>query len=134
MDQSQQSIDSSCIPLLSLASCSVEYPMPYASCLASCSVGWRLFCSSVGFWISLLLELCYPIVLCLMQLSFSEILGFCSPFYLGFFALHLSLQLGWCTLGWLVWPVIGYPLLGVHSSISIVKLIVTGYCCNPLGG
>ena len=45
-----------------------------------------------------------------------------------------SLLLGRCTLGWPVWPVIGYPLLGVHPSISIVKLIVIGYHCNCLDG
>ena len=32
--------------LLSLVSGSVEYPMPYASCLVSCSVVWRCSCSS----------------------------------------------------------------------------------------
>ena len=45
-----------------------------------------------------------------------------------------SLWLGRCTLGWPVWPVVGYPLLGVHASISIVKLIVIGYHCNHLDG
>ena len=45
-----------------------------------------------------------------------------------------SLQLGTCTMGWPVWPVIGYPLLGVHPSISIVKLIMIGYHCNRLDG
>ena len=29
---------------------------------------------------------------------------------------------------------IGFPLLGVHPCISIVKLIVVGYCCNCLDG
>ena len=48
VEQSQQDTDSSCILLLSLVSSSVEYPMLYASCLASCSVGWRLSCSSAG--------------------------------------------------------------------------------------
>ena len=60
--------------LLSLVSCSVEYPMPYASCLVSCSVVWRYSCSSA-----------YRVVLCLMQLSLSPDLGFCSSFYLGCF-------------------------------------------------
>ena len=46
--QSQQWANSSCIPLLFLISGCVEYPMPYASCLASCSVGWRLSCSFAG--------------------------------------------------------------------------------------
>ena len=45
-----------------------------------------------------------------------------------------SLWLGRCTLGWPVWPVLGFPLLGVHPSISIVKLIVIGYHCNHLDG
>ena len=45
-----------------------------------------------------------------------------------------SLLLSRCTLGWPVWPVIGFPLLGVHPSISIVKLIMLGYCCNCLDG
>ena len=37
-------------------------------------------------------------------------------------------------MGWPDWPVIGYPLLGVHPSISIVKLTVIGYHCNHLDG
>ena len=37
-------------------------------------------------------------------------------------------------MGWPDWPVIGYPLLGVHASMSIVKLTVLGYCCNCLNG
>ena len=45
-----------------------------------------------------------------------------------------GLLLGRCTLGWPVWPVIGFPLLGVHPSISIVKLIMVGYHCNCLDG
>ena len=45
-----------------------------------------------------------------------------------------SLLLGRCTLGWPVLPVIGFPLLGVHPSISIVKLIMIGYHCNCLNG
>ena len=45
-----------------------------------------------------------------------------------------SLLLGRCTLGWPVWPVIGYPLLGAHPSISIVNLFVIGYHCNCLNG
>ena len=39
VEQSQQGADSSCILLLFLVSDSVKYPMPYASCLASCSAG-----------------------------------------------------------------------------------------------
>ena len=46
----------------------------------------------------------------------------------------LGLWLGRCTLGWPVWPVVGYPLLGVHPSITIARLIMIGYCCNCLDG
>ena len=45
-----------------------------------------------------------------------------------------SLLLTRCTLGLPVWPVIGFPLLGVHPTISIVKLIMIGYHCNCLDG
>ena len=78
-----------------------------------------------------------------MELCLSMGLGFCSPFYSGYFSLHPridslssspSLWLGRCILGWPVWPMIGFPLLGVHPSISTVKLIVTGYHCNCLDG
>ena len=87
-----------------------------------------------------------------MQLSLSKDLGFCSPFYLG--CSHIapwdslsglcalwdslssfpSLWLGRCTLGWPVWPMIGFPLLGIHPSISIVRLIMIGNHCNWLDG
>ena len=108
----------------------MEYPMPYASCLVSCSVVSR----------------------CSLQLSLYPDLAFCSFFCVGYFCIVLwdslsglcalwdslssfsSLQLGKCILGWLVWPVIGYPLLGVHPSMSIVRLIVIGYYCNHLDG
>ena len=48
VEQSQQGADSSCVLLLFLIFGSMEYPMPDASCLVSCSVGWRLSCSSAG--------------------------------------------------------------------------------------
>ena len=76
--------------LLFLVSGSVEYPMPYASCLVSCSVDWS---SSLG---QLACPMCYPFwssacpsILCLMQLSLSEDLGFCRPFY----AVHIHTAL-----------------------------------------
>ena len=93
-----------------------------------------------------------PQVLSLMQLCLSKHFGLCSPFYLGCFALYpgiaclgyvhygiaclasQSLLLGRCTLSWPVWPVIGFLLLGVHPSISIVKLIMIGYHCNHSDG
>ena len=120
--------------------------MPYASCLASCSVGWRY--SVTGL---ILRNSACPWVLSLMELCLSPI-GLLQPFLFrvfhiaprdslsGLCALWDSLSsfprllLGRCTLGWPVWPVIGVPLLGVHPSISIVKLIMIGYCCNHLDG
>ena len=45
VEQLQQGTDSSCILLLFFVSDTVEYPMHYASCLASCSVVLRLSCS-----------------------------------------------------------------------------------------
>ena len=110
--------------------------MPYASCLVSCSVDWSF-------------SACPDDVLCLIQLSLSSgtllkgvllvkgFLGFCNLFYLGYFSIAL-----WDSLSGLVHSGIaclasqssGYPLLGVHPSISIVTLTVIGYCCNCLDG
>ena len=75
-------------------------------------------------------------------------LGFCSPFYLGYFAWYPGIAcLGYVHYGVASKPPIGqvhsgmaclacdwFPLLGVHPSISIVKLIVIGYHCNCLDG
>ena len=147
VEQSQQGADSSCIPLLFLISGSVEYPMPYASCLASCSVGWRLPCSLAGaqefclsccsllnaaqlVWGFGLLWLLLFRVFCIAPWdSLSGLSALC-----GSLSSFVSLLLGRCTLGRPVWPVIGYPLLGVYPSISIVKLIMIGYHCNDLDG
>ena len=63
----------------SLSLAFLEYPMPYASCLASCSVVWSCFLGQPAC----------PDVLCLMQLSLSEGLGFCSPLY----AVHIHTAL-----------------------------------------
>ena len=133
--------------LVFLVSGSVEYPMPYASCLASCSAGWRLSCSLVDPWVFCLflgtllngaLSVCY---LGLLQSLLFRV--FCiSPWdsLSGLCALWDSLSsfpsllLDRCTLRWPVQPMIGFPLLDVHPSISIVKLIVTGYHCNHLEG
>ena len=129
--------------------------MPYASYLASCSMEWFLVALCVvqlvlrhsPSWNSDCL-----LVICLMQLSFSKDMGFCSLFYLGYFhtaswdslcglcalcdslSSFQSLLLDRCTLGWPVWPVIGYPLLGLHPSTSVVRLIMIGYCCNFFEG
>ena len=61
--------------------------MPYASCLASCSVDGS--CSSS--------QLACPVVLCLVQLSMSKDLGFCSLFY----PVHIHTEL-WDSLSGLV--------------------------------
>ena len=57
--------------------------MPYASCLASCSAGWRY--SVTGL---ILRNSVCPLVLSLMELCLSDLWGFCGLFYLGCFALH----------------------------------------------
>ena len=85
VEQSQQGISFSCICLLLfLISGSVEYPMPYASCLASCIGGGDYpvaglilmeFCLSPGTLLNGAL-LIWP--LGLLQ----------SPFYWGYFTLH----------------------------------------------
>ena len=154
MEQSQQrhwlGLVSFIIPCLWL--CSVEYPMPYVSCLVSCSVDWSSSWSVAYPDVFSFRSSACPDVLYLMHLSLSEDLDFCSLFYLGYICIALwdSLSglcafwdsspsfpdpwLGNCILGWPVWPVIGYPLLGVHPSMSIVRLIVIGYSCNCLDG
>ena len=69
--------------LLFLISGSVEYPMPYDSCLASCSVGWRH--SVAGL---ILRNSACPLILSLIELYLSDPWGFCSLFYLECFPLH----------------------------------------------
>ena len=53
---------------------SVEYPMPYASCLECCGV---LLCC-----VSLSCSSACPLVFSLKELCLSKVLGFCSLFYL----------------------------------------------------
>ena len=78
---------------------------------------------------------------------------FAAPFYLGYFALHpgiaclgyvhygvdclasQSLLLGRSTLGWLVLPVIHFPLLCVHPKHTYCKTDCDWLpCCNHLDG
>ena len=136
------------IPCLWL--CEVSYALCLLPSLLQCCL--ELFSCQLILVCSPLRRSAFPDVLCLMQLSLSEDLGFCSLFYLGYvcIALQDSLSglcafwdslssflgpwLGSCILGWPVWPVIGYPLLGVHPSMSIVRLIMIGYHCNHLDG
>ena len=153
MEQSQQRcwlwLYSFIIPCLWL--CGVSY--------ALCLLPSLLQCCLVLFSAALPVLMCSacrssacPDVLCLMQLSLSDELGVCSLFYLGYIHIALcdslsglcalwdslsSFACPWldsCILGWPVWPVIIYPLLGVHPSISIVRLILIGYHCNCLDG
>ena len=119
--------------------------MPYASCLTSCSMGWSLsccwvdpweFCLSWGtllneallVWSFGLLPTLLFMVFCIAP--WDSLSGLCALW--DSLSSFPSLLLGRCTLGWPVWPLIGFPLLGVHPSISIVKLIATGYHCNHL--
>ena len=148
VEQSQQGISFSCISFIipHLWLCGVSYALCLFPSLLQCEVGDYPVTGLI------LRNSACPQVLSLIELCLSDLLGFCSPFYLGYFALHFwdslsglcalwdslssfsSLQLGRCTLGLPVWPVIGFPLLGVHPSISLVKLIVIGYHCNCLDG
>ena len=84
VEQSQQNADCSCILYLFLVSGSVEYPMPYAYCLASCSAGWRL---SLGVLLVSQCLLMFPLVL---PVYCHFIWAFVAPFIKGL--LH-------CTLG-----------------------------------
>ena len=121
--------------------------MPFASCLASCSVGWRysvaglILKNSICPQVLSLVELCFPSALGLLQPLLFRV--FCiAPWdsLSGLCVLWDSLSsfpdllLGRCTLGWPVWPVIGFPLLGVYPSISIVKVVTIDYQCNCLDG
>ena len=98
---------------------------------------------------SCLLSLCvlaFPVFFSSLQL------GFCSPFYVG-----CSLIEPWDSLSGYVHPgiaclasqasdwagafwgslsgfVVGYLLLGVHPSMTLVKLIMIGYCCDCFDG
>ena len=33
-----------------------------------------------------------------------------------------------------MWPVVGWSMMGANSGVSIVSLVVIGYCCDCLGG
>ena len=79
--------------LLSLVSGSMEYPMPYASCLVSCSVVWRCSCSSA----------------CLDVLSLEDL--WLSPCYL-FNAAQLVQRFG------LLQPLLSGVFFALHSWIA----------------
>ena len=121
--------------------------MPYASCLSFCSVGWRLSCSSVDpyeFCLSLgtllngalLVQKVWAFAALLFRVfhiaPWDSLSGLCALW--DSLSNFPSLPLGRCTLGQPVWPVIGFPLLGVHPSISIVKLIMIHYHSNAWMG
>ena len=112
--------------------------MPYASCLASCSVVGS--CSSS--------QLAFPVVLCLMQLSLSEVLGFCTLIH----PVHICTEL-WDSLSGLVHS--GTACLAsqapdgqLHSGMACLACdwlpydrcpskyfyCKTDYCCNCLDG
>ena len=131
--------------------CGVSYALCLLSSVLQCWLEFLLV-SCLSWCVLLFKSSACPVVLCLMQFSFSKDLDFCSPFYAVYIctALWDSLSglcalwdrlsgfpgpwLGSCILGEPVWPVIGYPVLGVYPSMSIVRLIVIGYHCNHLDG
>ena len=122
--------------------------MPYASCLVSCSVVWRWFHSSAGpyvfpclslspllngallVWGSGLLQ---PLLSRVFHIAPWERLSQLCALWDSLSSFR-SLWLGRHILVWPVWPVIGFPLLGLHPSLCIVKLITIGYNCNCLDG
>ena len=119
--------------LLFLISGSEEYPMYYASCLVSCSVVWRCPCSSACPLFVQRFGLLQPLLFRVFHIApWDSLSGLCVLW--DSLSSFPSLLLGRCILGWPVWPVIGFPLLGVHQSISIVKLIVISYHSNCLEG
>ena len=140
VEQSQQGCDSSCYTLLAVIPSSVKYPIPYACQLASCNLG--ISCCISLFLVSLCPYVPHVLLFCNSYYCYSPNWGSAAPFYSGCFLIEPwdslpdlpGLQLGRCILGYLVWFVIGYPLLGVHPSVTLVKLIVIGYCCNCLDG
>ena len=133
-------VNYSCSSFIILFSGSVGYPMPYASCsVVSWCLMWNVAQLSSG-------------ILLIGALLVPRPLGLCSPFLFRVFDIALwdslsglhafsdslsgfpGLWLGSCIVGRLVWPFIGYPLLGVHPSMSVVRWLVVGYCCNCLDG
>ena len=112
----------------SLLQCELEIILRSSDCLLVSLDVPSLFSLSTMFW-----AFCSPSlfrVFCIVP--WDSLSGLCALW--GSLSSFPRLLLGRCTLGWLVWPVIGFPLLGVHPSISIVKLIMIGYHCNRLDG
>ena len=141
MEQSQQGISCSCIPFIipCLWLCGVFYALCLLLHLLQCCLEMILQLSlSPGSLLNgaLLVQgfgLLQPLLFrVFLTAPWDSLSGLCALWEsLSSFP---SLWLGRCTLGWPVWPVIGFPLLGVHPSISTVKLIMIGYCCNGLDG
>ena len=124
------------------------------SCLWLCGVSYVLCLlhNLLQCCLALFFSSACPVVFSLKELCLSKDLGFCSISY----PVHICTEL-WHSLSGLVhsgiaclasqapdwavalwdgpvWSVIGYPLLGVHPSMSIVRLVMIGYHCNCLDG
>ena len=145
-----------------LAYGSVEYPMPYASCLGCCGV--LLCCVSLSSCVLLKGALLVPALLqlslscdlgcsALLQLSLPKVLGFCRLFYLVPFC-----KAPWDSLSELmhsgiaclasqgpdlavaVWDglsglwLVDLWLVPTQVCLSVVSLVVIGYHCNCLDG
>ena len=109
--------------------------MPYALFLASCGMGSPML-------LLLFLDLAFPsnldwILYSLpLFLSLPGLLGLCSPsFYLGYSPIEL-----WDSLSGYVHPGIAClafwasDWLVIHPSMTLVKLIMIGHCCDCLVG
>ena len=133
------------IPLLVISPGSMMCLMPYACQLASCSMGLSNHASCPDS-----VTLYSPCHLFSSPPSLS--LGLCSPLYSGCFFVEpwdslsdyvyrgivcLAFQASdWAVAFWgsLSSFLISHLLLGIHPSVTLVKMIVIGYYCNCLDG
>ena len=115
----QQGCGSSCYTLLTVVPGSMKCLIPYACQLASCSMG-------ISYYVpySCSYDLTFLVFFSFFFFSLSGALQ--PPFYPGCF-----LTEPWDGLSGFV---ISHLLLGVHSSMTLVKLIMIGYHCDCLGG
>ena len=143
VEQLQQDVILIVIPLLVIAPSSMMCLMPYACQLASCSMGISNYASCPDSDFT---------SLCPLFSSPLSSPGFCSPFHSGCFLVEpwdslsdyvysgiacLAFQAtDWVGAFWgsLSGFLISHLLLGVHPSVTLVKLIVIGYHCSHLDG
>ena len=160
VEQSQEGHGSSCYTLLAVVPSSVKSLMSYACQLTSCSMGISYYAPCSCFYdltfpmfFSFVTPTSYFLLLTFLHSYVPTFPGpLQSPFYPGCFLIEpwdslsdyvhpgiacLTFQSSdWAGASWgsLSGFVISHLLLGVHSSMTLVKLIMIGYCCDCLGG